>query len=291
MVYTLLSKRKLSWFVQNGKIDRWDDPRFPTVQGMVRRGLKIEALKEFIRDQKASKNLNLMEWDKLWTINKKIIDPVCPRHTAVLKERRVMLTLIDGPEEPFVSSIPRNKKFEGAGTKETTYTKRIWLDNADASSISSVGEEITLMDWGNAIIKEIDKDQDGIVTRMTGVLHPEGSVKTTKLKLTWLPETDDLVNLSLLEFDYLILKKKLEDTDDFTDPTKTEENFKHVLNSCTKKETLALGDSNMRHLKHGEILQLERKGYFRCDVPFVSPSEPVVLIAIPDGKKQQTSMR
>jgi hypothetical protein len=34
-----------------------------------------------------------MEWDKLQTINKKIIDPVWARHTAVLKEHRVIFTL------------------------------------------------------------------------------------------------------------------------------------------------------------------------------------------------------
>ncbi|CAK9167152.1 unnamed protein product [Ilex paraguariensis] len=275
MVYTLLSKRKLLWFVQNGKVDGWDDPRFPTVQGIVRRGLKIEALVQFILEQGASKNLNLMEWDKLWTINKKIIDPVCSRHTAVIEERRVLLTLTNGPEEPFVRIIPRHKKYEGAGEKATTYTKRIWIDHADAESIS-VDEEVTLMDWGNAIVKEIRKDQDGYVTHLAGVLHLEGSVKTTKLKLTWLPDTSELITLSLVEFDYLISKKKLEEDEDFLD----------VLNPCTKKETVALGDSNMRNLKRGEILQLERKGYFRCDVPFMRPSRPIVLFAIPDGRQQ-----
>jgi glutamyl-tRNA synthetase len=69
--------------------------------------------------QGASKNLNLMEWDKLWTINKKIIDPVCPRHTAVIEERRVLLTLTNGPEEPFTRIVPRHKKYEGAGEKCT----------------------------------------------------------------------------------------------------------------------------------------------------------------------------
>ncbi|KAK8333749.1 hypothetical protein V6Z11_A10G226800 [Gossypium hirsutum] len=275
MVYTLLSKRKLLWFVQNGKVDGWDDPCFPTVQGIVRRGLKIEALIQFILEQGASKNLNLMEWDKLWTLNKKIIDPVCPRHTAVIEERRLLLTLTNGPDKPFVRIIPRHKKYDGAGEKATTYTKRILLDYADAECIS-VDEEVTLMDWGNAIVKEIIKDQDGNITQLVGVLHLEGSVKTTKLKLTWLAETNELVNLSLVEFDYLITKKKLEEGEDFLD----------ALNPCTKKEIAAIGDSNMRNLKQGEILQLERKGYYRCDVPFTRPSKPVVLFAIPDGRQQ-----
>ncbi|CAL4964239.1 unnamed protein product [Urochloa decumbens] len=274
LVYTLLSKRKLLWFVENKKVDDWTDPRFPTIQGILRRGLKIEALVQFILEQGASKNLNLMEWDKLWTINKKIIDPVCARHTAVLKDQRVLLTLTNGPQEQFVRILPRHKKYEGAGNKATTFTSRIWLEYADAS-IMSTGQEVTLMDWGNTIIKEI-KTENGIITQLVGELHLEGSVKLTKLKLTWLPDIEDLVSLSLVEFDYLITKKKLEKQDDFV----------KYLNPCTRRETSALGDPNMRNLKQGEIIQLERKGYYRCDVPFIRPSKPIVLFAIPDGRQQ-----
>ncbi|KAJ0232371.1 Glutamate--tRNA ligase [Hirschfeldia incana] len=276
LVYTLLSKRKLLWFVQQRRVGGWDDPRFPTVQGIVRRGLKIEALIQFILEQGASKNLNLMEWDKLWAINKKIIDPVCPRHTAVVEERRVLMTLTDGPDEPFVRLIPKHKKFEGAGEKATTFTKRIWIEGADASAIS-VNEEVTLMDWGNAIVKEVTKDEEGRVTALSGVLNLKGSVKTTKLKLTWLPETNELVKLTLTDFDYLIKKKKLEENDKVPD----------YVNENTMKETSALGDSNMRNLQRGDVIQLERKGYYRCDVPFVKSSKPIVLFSIPDGRQHQ----
>ncbi|KAL0289613.1 UNVERIFIED_CONTAM: Phytochrome A1, partial [Sesamum calycinum] len=251
MVYTLLSKRKLLWFVQNGKVEGWDDPRFPTVQGIVRRGLKIEALIQFILEQGASKNLNLMEWDKLWAINKKIIDPVCPRHTAVIEEKRALLILTDGPKDPFVRILAKHKKYEGAGEKAATYSNRLWIDYADAESIS-VNEELE------------------------GVLHLEGNVKKTKLKLTWLPDTSELVRLTLVDFDYLITKKKLEEDEDFID----------VVNPSTRTETSALGESDMRNLKRGDVIQLERKGYYRCDAPFIRPTKPIVLFAIPDGKQQ-----
>jgi hypothetical protein len=47
------------------KVDSWKDPRFPTsilfclilVQGLMRRGLKIETLKKFVHSQGGSKSI------------------------------------------------------------------------------------------------------------------------------------------------------------------------------------------------------------------------------------------
>ena len=64
----------------------WDDPRFPTVAGILRRGMTVAGLKKFILSMGASKNTNLMSWDKIWaSTNRSSIDARAPRYTALLK--------------------------------------------------------------------------------------------------------------------------------------------------------------------------------------------------------------
>jgi glutamyl-tRNA synthetase len=56
-----------------------------------------------------------------------------------------------------------------------------------------------------------------MVTSLSGELHPEGSAKATKLKLTWLPRSSELVPLTCVELGHLITKAKLEDGDNIED--------------------------------------------------------------------------
>jgi hypothetical protein len=56
----------------------------------------------------------MMEWDKIWAVNRKVIDPVVPRFTALLKEEVVPVN-IEGaqveskevPKHPKVSNLFR----------------------------------------------------------------------------------------------------------------------------------------------------------------------------------------
>jgi len=48
------------------------DPCWCCLQGVMRRGMQVSALREFILSQGASKNVTVQEWDKIWTMNKKV---------------------------------------------------------------------------------------------------------------------------------------------------------------------------------------------------------------------------
>ena len=82
----MLSKRKLHWFVDQKLVRGWDDPRFPTVRGILRRGMTVEAIKQYMLLQGPSQQPVALEWDSIWAINKKVIDPVAPRLWAIAKE-------------------------------------------------------------------------------------------------------------------------------------------------------------------------------------------------------------
>jgi glutamyl-tRNA synthetase len=274
LIRTVLSKRKLTKIVNEGKVWGWDDPRMPTIRGILRRGLVIPALREFILKQGPSRNILNLEWGALWAMNKKYIDPIAPRHTAILQEQ-VVYCQVSGISGSEVATKPKHGKIVELGSKKVVFDKVIVLEQADAQTFQQ-DEEITLMNWGNAYVRSITKDAEGkVITTMDLELHLEGDVKKTK-KVTWLAAVNtNLVPVDLVSFDYLITKDKLEKED-------TLESF---LTPVTEFRKHAFADCNMMDLPQGAIVQFERKGFYKLDVPYNGDDgSRMVFFDIPSGK-------
>ncbi|KAF9454591.1 glutamate-tRNA ligase [Macrolepiota fuliginosa MF-IS2] len=272
-IYTLLSKRKLHWFVDQGLVGGWDDPRFPTVRGIRRRGMTVEALTQFMLSQGPSQAVVSLEWDSIWTHNKKIIDPIAPRLWALHKEGSVPVTLANGPASPEVKTLPKHKKNPDVGEKKTVYSSKITIEQEDAVSFEDQ-EEITLMDWGNAIVRQKQVDASGKVLSLVMDLHLEGDFRKTKKKVTWLAEPTSaypIPTVTLTDFDYLITKKKLEEEDNVAD----------FVTPVTEFKEIAHADANVLELKKGDIIQFERKGYYIYDGEKDGVRE---FFKIPDGR-------
>ncbi|CCH44342.1 glutamyl-tRNA synthetase [Wickerhamomyces ciferrii] len=268
-VRTLLSKRKLQWMVDKGLVSNWDDPRFPTVRGVRRRGMTVEGLRNFVISQGPSKNIINLDWSIIWAANKKVIDPIAPRHTAVVEP--VKVHIVDGPSKPTIEKKPKHKKNPEVGEKDVIYASDILIDQEDADSLED-GEELTLMDWGNVIVTKLVKEGDHVKS-IEVKLNLDGDFRKTKHKVTWLADTEDKVEVDLVDFDHLITKDKLDEGDDF-------ENF---LTPKTEFHTAGVADVNVKSFKVGDIIQFERKGYYRLDKQ-AENGKPAVFFTIPDGK-------
>lgn len=250
--------------------------------------MTIPCIRQFIIAQGPSQAVNLQEWDAIWTINKRMIDPVVPRYTAI-SEGGINCS-ISGEginEKNEIKELPLHKKNEELGLKKVTFSKEFRMEKEDCETIE-VGEELTLMDWGNAILKE-KVVKDGQIQEMKFQAKLSGDFKKTR-KFTWLSleaeNQDSISKLSststpivLLDYDYLITKKKLEETDAFSD----------FLTPETEFRVSAIGDVNITSLKVGDRLQFERKGYYILDK--ITENGIREFIKIPDGSQKNSASK
>lgn len=130
-VRTVLSKRKLTRIVNEGKVWDWSDPRMPTIQGIIRRGVAVPAFREFILKQGPSRNVLNLEWGTFWATNRKYIDPVAPRHTAIGADDVVYCDVVrrDGaPLDTADLDVPKYVKNPSLGTRKIKTDKTIILE-------------------------------------------------------------------------------------------------------------------------------------------------------------------
>ena len=91
----------------------------------------------------------------MWAINKKIIDPISPRLTALKVKQLSYLTLTNMSSEIQYKEIPVNplnkETTDAMGMRKVPFNCNMLLDNDDAKNIQE-GEKITLMRFGNVNI-------------------------------------------------------------------------------------------------------------------------------------------
>ena len=274
---TCLSKRKLRWFVENHYVEGWNDPRFPTIQGIERRGMTAQALKQFMLEQGPSKNTVSMEWDKIWAVNKNVLDPVIPRYTAIGKSTSAKLTVSNGPSPPEARSQPLHPKNNQMGSKAVMYGQELLIEKADAQAVQ-VGQKVVLMNWGVATITE--RREAGDSFEIVATVDEADKDFKKKPVLTWLcndPATT--FELKMLEFDHLITKPKIEEADKEED----------IFNRNSKFEEIGIAEGIVRDLPKGSHFQFVRRGTYYVDQLAIGGNQMAVNF-VPDGKTKGMSI-
>ena len=250
--------------------------RFPTVRGVVRRGVSIPALKKYIYGQGASRRVVNMVWNSFWAENKKELDKSARRFMAVDANSNATLSItnFDGSsdDDTYVSTS-LHPKDPSMGQRPMKISSKVLLEKVDADDCVE-GENIVLLRWG--VVKITKKSEDS--KTLEGELIPGGDFKTCKRKYSWMAASGSCPAV-LTEFDHLVTKEKLEEGDKFED----------YVNPNTIATTSVVGDVCLKTLQEGDIIQLERRGFYRCDRPYHGAAKPCVLYMIPDGKMKSMS--
>jgi len=77
------------------------------------------------------------------------------------------------PQQPRGCGNPAAQKC-AAGTKKLVKLDRVWLEQADAAALVE-GQEVTLMDWGNALIK-VSELQQQTLCRLSPLRHVKSKI-------------------------------------------------------------------------------------------------------------------
>ena len=276
MMNTILSKRKLAWLVDEKIVDGWDDPRMPTVQGILRRGLTVDGLKQFIIAQGSSKHIVFMEWDKIWAFNKKCLDPIVPRYTAV-EQKDVVTVHLDGYDGKLTIEIALLPKDPSAGARSVQVSKELIIEQVDAAQLKE-GDTATFLGLGNVKIAKVNKNENSLVESINATLDLDNKDFKKTLKVTWLNK-DSVQEAKLIYYDHIITKSVLG----------KDEDFKEYVNRNSRVIVPVFTDFNASESKVRTIIQYQRKGNFILDD---EKSKPFVLNYIPDGtsKNQYTTV-
>jgi tRNA synthetases class I (E and Q), anti-codon binding domain len=125
----------------------------------------INKLSQDTNDSQLDDNIVNMDRTMFWAINKKYIDPVALRRTAIILHDAVKCRISGTNSDVVIEDKPKHKKNADVGMKKVVYSDTIWIGQIDGRSFSQ-DEEITLMDWANAIVEKVTTSTADPVTSL-----------------------------------------------------------------------------------------------------------------------------
>lgn len=231
---TPVHKRYLRPLVEQKLVSGWDDPRMPTIEGVIRRGILPESIRQFTMDVGYSKSEHTFDWSLLFAVNRKLLDPVTRRYYFVPDP--VRLSIDNAPIKD--TTIPYHP-LENLGSRTVRSAGEFYIPASDLAA-AAPGQVIRLMELFN--FQLVFKSADRALGRFTDDDLVQGSKK-----VQW------VVAGRSLEIEVLEPSELYRDDGTFNpDSLKTRRGFV---------------EESFKDLKVGDIVQFPRYGFVRLDTP------------------------
>ena len=128
--YTVLSKRKLKYLVDNNFVEGWDDPRMPTISGLRRRGYTSTAIRSFSKEVGITKRDTVIDMVRLENALRIELNKTAPRVFAVTDPIKVIISNFSDNKVEEIEVI-NNPEDVSQGTRKVPLTKEIYIERSD----------------------------------------------------------------------------------------------------------------------------------------------------------------
>lgn len=264
--YTITSKRKLKYLVDNNLVNGWDDPRMPTIKGYRRRGYTPESIRNFcdmigISKQDSVIDVSVLEESIRDDLNKNAL-----RKNAVLDPIKV--TIADIPaHELNVPNHPQNPDF---GRRNITISSEIFIERDDfvfelekgMKKLSPNGR-VRLINGYVIHCNEVITDNNGNVIELKcsylpetlGGKKPEDGIKPNGI-IHWV-DANNCLNAEVRIYDRLFNDENPANADS-VEEVLNPESLQIITNAKVEK--------SLENIQAEERFQFNRIGYFIADL-------------------------
>ena len=278
LMFTVMSKRKLSQLVDEGHVEGWNDPRMPTISGMRRRGYTAASIRDFIGRIGVTKKENMIELGALENCVREELNETAPRRLAVLKPLKVVIDNYpeDGEEWLEAANHPNRPEL---GSRQVPFCREILIESDDFREDPpgkfrrlSPGVEVRLRYAYIVKCEEVIKDASGEVVELHCSYDPatrsgtEQGQRKVKGTIHWV-SARHAARCEVHLYDRLFVSPN---------PDQGSGDFKQLLNPDSL-EVLADAalEPALAAARPEERFQFERQGYFTIDAALSAPDRPV----------------
>ncbi|WP_251613303.1 glutamine--tRNA ligase/YqeY domain fusion protein [Senimuribacter intestinalis] len=268
---TVMSKRYLRSFVEDGVVDGWDDPRMPTLAGMRRRGYTPESIRDFCERVGVAKSNSTVDISLLeHCIREDLKTKVQSRNVI---ENPIKVVITNYPEDKTeMIELENNKEVPEMGVREIPFSRELYVDGADFMEVPAKkyfrlfpGNEVRFKGAYFIKCEEVVKNEDGSIKELRCTYDPEtrsgSGFEGRKVKGTiHFVDAKTAVKVKIRNYSYLMVP---------------DENGENVLNPDSIEETWGYAEPSLAEAAPGERFQFFRHGYYVADSKLTTDTEKV----------------
>ncbi len=267
--YTIMSKRKMVFLVEQGHVSGWDDPRMPTISGLRRRGYTPESIRAFVEKVGVAKRENLIEASLLEFCVRDDLNKRTDRKMVVVNPLKLTITNYPEEKEELVST-ENNPEKEESGKREVPFSKHLYIEKEDFLEQAgrkffrlTLDKEVRLKSAYIIKGESVVKNAEGDITEVLCTYDPksksgsgsEESLRKVKGTLHWVSK-NHAVPVEIREYDRLFMTPV---------PGGEDGDFLKDLNPKSLNITTGYAEPSLARATPGQRYQFQRKGYFVVD--------------------------